>query len=173
MEVRSFEARAGFAPATCRLIDALKDGKPGDSMTDAELADICGLPCKPKAKGYSYLMSAIRYCEKDGVFWKRIKAGNELRCLDAGEKLNVCEGDRKHISRVARRSVRRLGSIDVKELPADKMKQYHTQIAQAGTMALFADSKTTRKIASETEKQPIDRDKVIELFTKGNKDSTT
>lgn len=166
MEVSSFEARAGFAPATCRLIDALKNGVPGDTITDARLMEICGAPCRPNTKGYSYLMSAIRFCERDGVFWKRIKSGGEIRCLNACEKLNVCEGDRKHISRVARRSVRRLGSIDAGQLPLDRVKQYQTQLAQAGTLALFADSRTTRKIESAGEKNHIDRDKVIALFTK-------
>jgi hypothetical protein len=161
---KSFEARSGYAPETCMLIDHLRNGVPGDTVLDEELATVCGLPCRPMTRGYNYLRSAIKYCEQSGVFWKRVKGVQGLRCLTATEKMHVCDSDRKHISRVSRRSLRRLGSIERAELEVSEQRRYDVQLAQHATLALFADHRAEKRIAASTNGHAIERDKVLELF---------
>jgi hypothetical protein len=163
-DANSFEARAGYAPQTCMLIDRLRGGSPGDTVLDDELVAVCGLPCRPMTPGYNYLRSAIKYCEQSGVFWKRVKGVEGLRCLSATEKLHVCDSDRKHISRVSRRSLRRLGSIERAELEANDQRRFDVQLAQHATLALFADHRAEKRIAASTNGTAIERDKVLELF---------
>jgi hypothetical protein len=171
LQTRPFEVRAGYAPQTCLLIEALKVGNVGDVMTDKELQEICGVGTAPMQKGYSFLQSAIRFCERMGVFWKRIKGTEGIKCLDSVEKMHLCDSDRRHMSKVARRSIRRLGSIERKELTAGNQKRYDVQVAQHGAMALFADTRTEQKIIAAAEKQAIDRAQVIALFA-DSRDST-
>lgn len=156
----------GMALPTVQLIERLKAGKPGDTLTDEQLEDACGHDTRPSGKGYTYLMSAIRHCRRNfGVNWQRIPRGDSIRCLVPGETVESVEriqrGQYKR-SGVALQMLRNVnGEVD------DETKvKVNLAIAQFGFMRACASSDMTKRMAARTlpDNPKPDMRKMLEAF---------
>lgn len=166
-EPRRFVVQPQHSVATSLLIECLKGGESGDEVTDEELFEICHKATVSGANGYGNLQSAIRYCLRQGVVWQRVRGEDKIRCLDGPEKLARAEFDKRGIRRRAKRSVRVLGSIDrEKDFDNDQdRRRFDVHFAQQSTIAVLADSYTTRKLEAKTKPEPVDRSRLLELFS--------
>ena len=144
----------GMRQATVKLIEKLKTGKPGDTATDAELTEACGKstrPCEPDTKlpgeGYAYLLSAIRYCEREyGVVWRRVHGEEHIQVLNNAGKLGLASSHRKHVHRMAKRTMRVLGSVVPSELDDEAKRDFLSMSAMHGALATLTTSKAVKKL---------------------------
>ena len=149
---------------SCKLIDKLKDGKPGDVFTDVELAELCGKNTSPGGNGYPALQTAIRYCESDGVVWRRVPGERKISCQDSMGVLNLAKHTRKHVGRQMRGSGRRLRAVNPADLPNDQARQQHRN--EAVTALFVADAvgeSTVKKLNVKDMPPQLNRDAVLKL----------
>ena len=139
----------GMTLATIKLIESLRNAKPGDQRTDVELQTVCGHSTRVGQKGYAYLQSAIRYCRRHyGVNWERVPKAGFLRCLVADETLHSVNRDRRSIGRRSHRAIQKLKNITNGQLDETIKPQVLLQLAQFGALASFASSDMTKRLAS-------------------------
>jgi len=95
------------------LIAKLRNGKPGDVRTDAELSKIIGMDTRPRPgnRGYGYLSTAIRHCLNLGVYWERIRNAEMIKCLMPGEINDSVDNDMLSIRKRSGKAVKKLGSM--------------------------------------------------------------
>lgn len=152
---------------TVKLIERMKDGKPGDVLTDEQLEDACGRDCSPSGEGYGNLQSAIRACRREfRVVWRRIREGGAIRCLVAEEIMSGADSDRKAIHRAAKRSVDKLACTNPAELDENGRKRLTTTMAVHGSMALLSKTETVKKLEARNVSKLIDSGKLLECFPK-------
>jgi AraC-like DNA-binding protein len=169
-ETKRFQSIPNMHVCTAQLIDCLKDGQVGDVLTDEDLTRICGKSTKVDGDGYGYLNSAIRYVLKQhGIVWKRDRGANAIKCLNADEIIQSSEQDRKHIHRVGKRTVRRLGTVDIERLPVSTRKAHTLQLAQMATVVGMSSKNTQKKLEVREKVEPMDVAKMIELWPSRNK----
>ena len=156
MDQQSVKAVPGYHPLTIRLIDLLKGGVPGDEKTDAQLTETINMDTAVGGKGYGYLASAIRHCEKGcGVVWRRICKENKIRCLNPREILELTHCDIGGIRRRARRGSQRIYGIKQDEIPAVERPQYNAVAAQLGFIASISTNSATKKLEGKTEQPKL------------------
>lgn len=169
-ETKRFRSVPGMHVCTSQLIDRIKDGKAGDVLTDEELSRLCGRNTCVGGDGYGYLNSAINHVLKQyGIVWKRERGANAIKCLEPEEIISTSEQDRKHIHRVGRRTVRRLGTVDIEQLPPTARKAHSLQFAQMATIAAFSSKNTQKKLEVREKVEPLNMAKMIEMWPSGNK----
>jgi len=165
VEVERIAVPHGLSVTTAKLIEKMKGGKPGDTLTDDELTEACGKNTKVTGDGYSNLQTAIRYCVNNhGIFWQRITGAWMLKCLTASETLMTGSSQLKRISRRARRTVKQLRTINVAELPNGEAPKFNTLVAQCTSLAMFASTDATKKLEARGLTQPIDMGKLLEAM---------
>ena len=165
-DLKRFQHHKGVGPVAAQLIDKLKGGEPGDTLTDIELKEVCGHDTRPKGKGYSSLGTAIRFCIREhGILWSRIRGANAIKCLDPERKIEFVAATNKHVARVTRRGVNILGSIEVKELPEEKRPDYFAALAQTGTLAEISRANTRKKLEAHGITKPFDMQKMLEAMS--------
>jgi len=163
-EAKILEGHPGYGPQSRALIQALRDGKPGDVKTDIELASVCGRDTRVGGPGYGHLQSAIQFCERDGVVWKRLVKQNAIRCVGGTDLMDVARTDLKQIHRKCKRTTRRLGAVDPAELSDDERRKHGAMLAQSGTLALFSRKETQDQLEDERATQPLDQQKLLAWF---------
>lgn len=139
----------GFAHATIKLIDLLKDGKPGDELTYEALAVVAMKPVRPNTRGYPNLHSAIRHVEKEGVIWEAVAKEGKIRCLDPDGILNSNERSRAMIRRRARRQTVKLAAIDLNELPQERQGEVVARIALGNMIATACSNNAVKRLEKE------------------------
>jgi hypothetical protein len=162
-DVTSFRNFASYHPCTSKLIAVLKGGAPGDEKTDDELSGVCGLSTEVGGLGYHYLLSAMRFADRQGVQWQRVRGAGTIKCLTGIERMDTADRDRRHVVKVATRTVRRLSGVNRDELPEPEKRRLDVTRAQLSAVALFGRQSTTKKIENKLSGE-VDRQKVIELF---------
>ena len=170
MQTESVKATAvqqGMRLATAKLIEALKDGKVGDVLTDEEMFAICERKTMPDVDGYGNLQSAIRHVEKNyGLVWRRVAGARCIKCLDGVERCGVIASNRRHIGKVARRAVAVGRTIQVDELPELERATALVQVAQLQAVEQFARTQTTKRLVARKATGAPDMSKLLEAFTK-------
>lgn len=152
---------------TVKLIDRMKAGRPGDVLTDEQLAEACGRSCAPGGDGYGNLQSAIRACRREfRVVWRRIREGGAIRCLIAGEILSGAEADRGAWHRAAKRSADKLACADPSELDETGRKRLTTEMAMAGSVVLLSRPSTLKKLEARSISKPLDFERLLESIPK-------
>ncbi len=120
----------GPALATVQLVDALKTGSAGDTLTDEGLQVICALPTSVKGAGYSNLMTAIRICERDHqVCWRRVHGAGYIECLSSLQKLDLASKGRTRIRRFGRRTGQVLNSVKLADIEPSERNRHGALIA--------------------------------------------
>jgi len=125
-DTKTIEAISGYGVVSRLLIQRLRDGKPGDEISDMELKSVCGLDTGVGQKGYGALQTAIRYCISKGVVWDRMRGTGKIRCLDPNERMvkvkYYVDGGR----RKTKRGLRVIGTVDRdKDLATEKARREH------------------------------------------------
>ena len=73
-----------------RAVERLKAGKPGDTNTREEMAEVIGRSCRPSQLGYGNVLSAINRVEIDhGIVWRWDRGTRAWVCLDDTAKTGV------------------------------------------------------------------------------------
>ena len=165
MEQTAVKAIGGYHPITVKLINYLETGKRGNSHDDSEINNIAGIPCGVNEKGYGYLSSAIKYCEKFGVIWQRQRKENKILCLNENEIFERSRNDLGRVRRHTRRASNRLSSVDPNNLSPDKRPSALALAAQLGAIILMSKNDTTKKISSASTAVPQIED-VMKIFNK-------
>jgi len=160
---QSVIAVPSYHPNTVLLIGKLNSGKYGDVFTDKELTEFVDSDTSAGGKGYGYLMSAIRYCERyHNIVWRRIRGEGKILCLDPIEILELSHGDITKIRKQARRGSKRLFGINQEEIEVHERPQFNAAAAQLGFIASFSSGKTTKKLMGKCEQPKLDN--IVELF---------
>ena len=160
---QSVKAVPGYHPLTVRIIDMIKSGKPGDEISDAKLTEIIGMSTDVGEKGYGYLMSAIRHCERThSVVWRRIRGTGKILCLNPMEIIELTQGDIGNIRRKARRGSRRLYGIEQEQIPISNRPACNALAAQLGFIASISTDTATKKLTGKTEQPKLTE--ALELF---------
>lgn len=169
-ETKRFRSVPGMHVCTSQLIDRIKDGKAGDVLTDEELSRLCGRNTCVGGDGYGYLNSAINHVLKQyGIVWKRERGANAIKCLEPEEIISTSEQDRKHIHRVGKRTVRRLGTVDIEQLPESVRRAHTLHFAQMATVVGLSARNTQKKLEARQTVEPMNINKMIELWPSPNK----
>lgn len=151
-------------PIRITLAAKLKEGKPGDSLTDTELSIIAGVVVGPDTSGGRYLLGAMRDVERAGVVWQRVKSENKIVCQSGQEVLHRTLNDVKLIGRRARRSSLRISSVDVNCLsPAEKPAAYGVSAA-IGAIALISKPETSRRMIKNANGGPLEIGDAMKIF---------
>lgn len=122
--------RKGCGIYTTRLIEEMAKGKPGDTKTREEMAQIAGLDevhplTESGRKGYQAVRSAIRHCEGSGIgiIWSWDRASQKYKCLTPADTASVVGSDKKSIHHRSGRALRRAETVNLNDLnPADRLK---------------------------------------------------
>ncbi|MEK6799856.1 MAG: hypothetical protein AABZ12_12895 [Planctomycetota bacterium] len=131
---------------TTILVDALKTGKAHDRFLDEQLQGMIEHGVAPGQRGYGYLASAIRICEREhGVVWRRVPHGGYVQCCGAQDRLAIASCTAKTIVKRAKRVRCVLASAAV-EGSAELKKQLICRMAQIGAIVTMASETTIKKL---------------------------
>ena len=145
--VQRFPTIPSLNPHSAKLVEWLRDGKPGDQRTDDEIAQQIGMSAKPKGPGYRFLATAIRRCMNEhSVVWHRIPGASVIRCLDPKGIIELAKDRNRHIGRTAGRANREIGTVtDTSGMPDRDKTELLTMAAQM-SLIRGASSAYTRKV---------------------------
>jgi len=154
-----------YRKQTIDLIGRLMDGTPGDVLADDELQSVCGMPTGTGQDGYPYLLSAIKYVQRNGnVVWKRVRGEGCIRCCNAEEIIKTAKGAVGGIRRRTRKIARSLDIAGTQELTDDQRREANTLAAQVGTLTMMTSRKAV-KVIEERQEMPS-REKLLAVFMK-------
>lgn len=151
-----------YSPVTLKLIDRLKDGHPGDVITDEQLHEVCGHRTAVNHAGYTNLLTAMRYVR--GHFhknWQRVHGAGAIKCLNSVETLDRGDSNRRMIRRKAVCAMNELRTIDPEQIEG-RGTEYNALIAQSATLILFADHGVTKKLQAREKEKPYDPTEALE-----------
>jgi hypothetical protein len=160
-----FRVQPSYSVESAKLISKLKGGKPGDVLTDEELAEICGKRTGPNQPGYNYLQTAIKYCERQGIVWRRLREAGAIKCLESTEIVVSSRDDMQKTHRATKRIARRLGAVKPDELDNSGRVQFAAQMSQTMTIVAFSAEKVTKKLEARKTSEPFDVQRLLENWT--------
>ena len=138
---------AGLSIVTVKLIEAMKDKKPGDIYDDAALKSISGRDCSCTGDGYPSLRSAIRHVRRNhGLVWERVIKSGFIKCLKPPETLSSVGRDGRRIHRIAGVQISKLKAVDPNQLEGEKRTEYFARLAQSGTLRQFSGASTVKAL---------------------------
>jgi hypothetical protein len=157
--------------ATQLLIELLKGGKIGDVFTDAQLKACCERNTAPGGDGYGYLMSAIRYVEREhGIVWKRVTGAGQIQCLGPAEVATVADSVRKSTYRRSKRAVRQIGAV-YDRADNETRSELNRQMAVQGNILTMASPQMQKRLKEKdtisTPHKP-DLGRLLEAMVKAN-----
>jgi hypothetical protein len=133
---------------TAAAIDRLKDGKPGDYVTLAEMNDAVGRDCSSHGPGRQNVDTAIRHVESMyNAVWRWDVTAKRWNCLDAAQRGELIRRDNKTTTRRVKRTVRIGAGTDRTQLDDDQRRDLDIDVTIAGMMAM-AGSGNFRKRAA-------------------------
>lgn len=149
-EPRPIPRIGNHSPYTNKLIERLRGGKPGDVLTDADLEAVAGFGCAVGQRCNSNLMTAIRYCEGEGIIWRRQRGQKSIACQRAAEVVEQAVADLRTVHRQVKRTSRRLIMTDTSELSSADKIRHSSLLTQAGTLAMVSHGATRKRIEERT-----------------------
>lgn len=149
------------------LVEVLKSGKPGDTVTYDALAKVIGRSVRANTPGYSPLSRARWYCIREmGIVWEPLADHSGLKCLSDTETLTLGSHALAGIRRKARKANAKLGAIDPVKLTNPE------RVALAGLLTLnaaiqsAATDKSRKKIEGAIDKscKPLPVGRTLEIL---------
>jgi hypothetical protein len=111
------------------------------------------------------LNRARQRCLKEtGKQWEFVDRNGVLKCLNPSERVSVGESNMRRVHRLSKRSLRKLATVDEKELENGEAVRLHSLIAQHGTLAAFSTTKATKAIDAKNVTQAADLPKLLEAL---------
>lgn len=97
--------------ARAKLEDRLREGKVGDTITNADLEKIIG--CDPRSpKGYRITAAAMNYVSThEGRTWGRVHKADMIQCFDPRQVDRVSNSSRERIGRIATRTCSKIQNV--------------------------------------------------------------
>ena len=160
--VQKYQNIPGISIFTMKLIEALKEGKIGDTFTDEALYEICGRNTACDQPGYGNLQTAIRHCVRNhGIVWRRVRDANQIKCLSNCERIEVGEIERRRIHKRAQRATKIMQTVDTSKLGNDDRIRFNITAAQLGMLAMLASKGAATKLSVRDISTPIDMKKML------------
>ena len=168
-QLERLQVPPGMSWATAKLIDLLKDGKPGESvLTDERMTAVCEKSTEVGGNGYGNLGSAIRYCVRNyGLVWQRVVGENCIQCLNDPAKLILVDSRRQHVHRSTNRAGLELGTISPANLSDEDRTTFHATLAQIGGIKLMSSAGTRKKLIQQGANHKPELAKLLPLFSNG------
>lgn len=132
---------------TALLVDYLKAGQPGDTLTDAQLEQICGVGTAPGQPGYNFLRSAIKAVLREhGLVWERRNRGHCIECKTPTGVIASARADVDRLHRASKRPIRKLETLNGQQLSDEDRAALITTSAQAKGTAVMTSVKFRKKL---------------------------
>lgn len=152
-------------PNTVRLIEILKQLTVGDEISNQALSEEIHMPVSAGEAGYSYLLTARRHIERErGLVFVPVRGENKLRCLNASEMVEASTSAVTGIRRRVKRTAKRINRIDRNQISPELAKTAQANAVVLGTVSLFLNPSTIRKVEDKNVKIQPDNNKVLGLF---------
>jgi hypothetical protein len=129
------------------LENVLSEMKVGDMLTYAELSKAIGRDVRQFAIGALASARGSLLKEKKMVFAIERKIG--IKRLDDNQIIDSTEADRLHMQRTGKKSLAKLASVSFENLSEEKKKQHVVASAQIGTIVMFSQKSSQKKIESK------------------------
>lgn len=156
---------SGMTLFTSKLIEQLRSGPVGKTLTLSELSAACGRDVNVGEPGYGNLQSAIRHVVRNyGFVWKLVRSAGMIKCLDAGEVLADGKGDLESIGRRSRKAMRKLQTVKETDLKNGDLIEFHSLVAQHGTLSMFASASATKALAARKANEAPNFQALLEMF---------
>lgn len=165
VDVKQVQIRPHMRLETVKLIEALKQGKVGDTKTDEELKAICGKDTFVGGAGYAYLQSAIRHVlnNEPHLVWQRVTGAGCIKCLGAPEVASTADSVRRSTCRREKRVVRQMRAV-YKDAEDGEQKELGMRMAVHGTLAAMASSQMAKKLEARDVSEAADPAKLLEAM---------
>lgn len=159
--------RHGLSYHTSKAIDKLKEGKPGDLITRAEMATIIDRDCSAGSLGYGNVNSAIRAVEREHrIVWRWSRDDKGWKCLDSTSCVAESASAIRRARRQGKRSLRVSAAVNVAELNDQDRIVHNVNVAIAGAVELFGSSSARKRLADTKEVAAPRIGDIEKLFTK-------
>ena len=174
-----FRVRPGLCVESEILLRKLKDGKPGDALTDAELSDLCGFDTCPQnhGKGYSNLLTAQGQCESQyGICWQRVTGEGHIRCLASKETDTwVAHHGTRRVRSLSRKMKRKLLTVKPEDLTEDERRGWRARVGMFRLAEVMVTKRTEKKLLPHCGETKVDPKRLLSVLgngAKGGDDST-
>lgn len=154
-----------------RAVERLKAGKPGDTITREEMAEVIGRSCRPSQLGYGNVLSAINRVEIDhGIVWRWDRGTRAWVCLDDTAKTGVLKDYIRIARKRVRRGIRVAGTVDIAKLTTEQKQEHGLTLAAAGVMNLCGGASFANRLKALDKPREPEVGKLIELMGQRNGD---
>ena len=165
METKAFQAIPNHSPTTAKIVELLITKKPGDFVSDTEIAEACGCKVSVNEAGYSNLLTAIkRVCRLHGLDFQRVRGGGGIKCYTSGETASTLDTHYRRIGKEARRGLSRSATVKIEQLAVDKRTPYLAITSQLGALHHMATSTATKALEARQANTAPDLPKLLEAF---------
>ncbi len=162
IEVKHF---TGLSVFTAQIIEYLQKKQIGDVITDEELEKVCGKNTSPNREGYGYLATALKYLEKQGKVFGRIREASAIKMLNSSEVVEVGGAMLKRTAKIAKRGIQKLETVNINSLSQEEKRRFCSYSAQMGALKLFSSKGTTKLLEVREVQTPImSKDRMLEFF---------
>ncbi len=164
---------AGIVPsmnlATIKLIERLKKGPIGSTVTMEELNKLTGKDCSVGGDGYGYLRTACAHVSRvyGEYVWDRVRGEGMLKCLEAEEVRGVADRTRRHVHRTSRKTVHQLNTVKLSQLDTDARVDHVARLAAFGTLTELSASKTQKKLIQKNIAKAVNMQKLLDVWVDG------
>jgi len=160
--IQTIPQRSGITVKLSALLKSEAD-KNTQVLTDELLAKTAGASCAPGGRCYSFMQSAIRYCEREyGIVWQRMKKAGAIRRLGVTELHATANCAMHGISRRAKRTIIQLQSARPESLTQDERRIHLTKLAQVGVLAAAASKDMQKRLEARNVIEAPDNKRLLE-----------
>ena len=165
VEARAAQVRPGMRLETVRLIELLKKGTIGDTLTDEQLTKACGQDTRVGQKGYPYLRSATNNVLNNPPYlvWQRVTGAGIIKCLGPTEVAGVADATRRSTLKREKRAVCQMRAVYDEGTDQEK-RALSERIAIHSTLAAFSTGHTAKKLAARNFTEAPDPARLLEAI---------
>lgn len=150
------------------IVQLILDTKINEVIEFNDFKRICGYTCQAgkNQKGYGYLQSARKICERRGIYLISEK-GTGYRVADDSGKLNLTDAYQKRGGRSFRKSLAITAAIDEDNLSENEKTRMMARMSIAGVV-MDAMKPNTMKLLQK-EERVIPSNEVLDMFRKSGR----
>lgn len=152
-EVKRVPLIPGLSLRTRALIKLFEDkgSVPGTRVSDAEMEEAVGFGVRSGQPGYGYFRTAQKRMLADhGRWWAWVPHEPYCELCSEKGKLSAADGDTRAARRKATRGLRKLETIDLKQLPEPDRPLVIARVVQTATLISIASPSIARRIAEKS-----------------------
>lgn len=166
-KVKATAIMGEMSPESARLVEVLKDGIVGDVLTDERLTKICGKSTASGGSGYGNLQTAIKWVQNHkNLVWRRVRGGACIKCLGSSEIAGFVEKEIDNIRHKTKRTLSVSSKIKIDDIAESERSKVLANIAQLGTIHIFAKNDTTTKLIARNVTAALSSERLLGAFEK-------